>query len=217
MNRKLTMLAAIVSAVVFTTSVHAGTIAYDFAAGQVTDQAFPGTVGMDFDVVAATGISVTSLGVWDDSIDGTGLTNAFVYRVAIFDRNTTSIVAGLDTTISSADTTTVVGGNVLKAITPVVLPVGNYSIVYDANVPLENDGSLTQNSGVGLITFINPTGGRFYSGLLFNYPDTVTAQVYVSGTFEFEAVPEPNTFLLIGLGSLGLAVARRRRRKRSRS
>lgn len=187
-------------------------------------QAWGGSLGMDFTVNSA--IDVDSMGVYNAAGNGV-LTGQL--QVEIFEQNpdlSWSPVAG---TYASFDSTSpgapdpVNDGqyDLYKAITPVLLDPGTYSVVavgFSNQDPNGNTGfpggvGATED-GSGLLTYIG--SARFdaaQTGLLI-FPtttDTGPANRYDAGTFEFSAAtPEPASFVLIGTGLVLIGFGRRR-------
>ena len=75
----------------------ASVTAYNIAAGQTGNQGFGGSLGMDFNVVSAPGITVDRIGVFDANSDG--LANAL--NAYIYDRSTGLPVPGSATDVAS--------------------------------------------------------------------------------------------------------------------
>ncbi|MGO9622774.1 MAG: PEP-CTERM sorting domain-containing protein [Desulfobaccales bacterium] len=200
------------------------TIAYNVPTNTTGNQAWTGSLGMDFNAIHP--IKVTALGVYDSGQNG--IISGPLYAV-IYNRDTQlAVTSVLSFTTSSPGT--LIGGSLFKTLdTPVILPPGDYSIVswgYSASNP---DGNLgyagivpsTTNTGNGLISFVGsarfspqgtggvyPTGDNGYtSNSLDGGPDNR----YYAGTFEFTAypaVPLPSTLLLLGSGMAGLGLFR---------
>ncbi len=202
------------------------TIAYNVPTNTTGNQAWTGSLGMDFDVLLHHAIKVTALGVYDSGQNG--IISGPLYAV-IYNRDTGQPVTSvLSFTTSSPGT--LIGGSLFKTLnTPVILPTGDYSIVswgYSASDP---DGNLgygglvpSTTTGNGLISFVGsarfspqgtggvyPTGDNgFTSDSLDGGPDNR----YYAGTFEYTAVPLPPTLLLLGSGMAGLGLLRFRRK-----
>ncbi|MCI0335495.1 MAG: hypothetical protein L0228_19995 [Planctomycetes bacterium] len=177
------------------------------------NQSLTNAVGMDF-IVNEFPISVSSLGFFD--ADQNGLSTATI-RVDLWSRNdqgTPTVPAG-DTGIASlanisftsADVGTLEGGSRFKAITPIELSPGAYTIVaqgFTAEDPVHNTARVTFpvippptiNDSGGLIQFVglarfsaaNPPPGTF--------PGTVDggpANRYHAGTFKYLPAFDPLT------------------------
>lgn len=146
---------------------------------------------MEFRVNNAAGILVTQLGAFDHQGNGIAGTQNGGIRVAVFNKITRTIVAGLDVNISgNADEYT--GNHRMKNVNPVVLPPGNYMIVakgYNQNELNGNVGYGTPRGGVdsagGAVTFTGTSAyGPVNSG--FAYPannDGGPVNRYLAGTF----------------------------------
>ncbi len=118
----------------------AAVVAYNVPAGTVGNQAFDGSLGMDFDVTAP--ISVTSLGVFDSGSNGLlNSLNAYIY-----DRTNTAVpVATLS--FSPGSPGTLVDGSRFKSLASplVLLPGFQGTIVAEGYGPAEPNG----NQGIG--------------------------------------------------------------------
>lgn len=170
-----------------------GGIAYEVPAGLVGNQAFDGTLGMDFNV--QHDIRVTHLGVFDDGSDGLNLP----IPARLYDRDTEDVLAQFDFTPEEPGE--LVDGSRLKALeSPVELPAGFHGTIvaegYGETEKLGNQGAvdlgLTTNSGGCLIAFVN--GGRYglTPGGFPDVPDGGPANRYAAGTFQFEPILPPS-------------------------
>ena len=184
------ILVAIAAASLLIANSSAQTISYD-ASVQSGNQNYPGNLGLDFDVNQS--IVITSLGAFDSNADGfTGTVS-----VAIFNRNT-----GLQVGPSAAFTGlngTLVNGDRFLAVTPFVLPPGNYSVVAvgysnsDLNGNSTTGGLFvpsTESSGGGAISFVG--SGRYDGNTTLDFPSIVPPgtpeNVFLAGTFRFAAI-----------------------------
>jgi uncharacterized repeat protein (TIGR01451 family) len=197
----------------FASTSSAQTIAYD-AAVQAGNQAFTGNLGLDFNVTAP--IAVTSLGAFDNNADG--FTGTVV--VGIFDRSTMALVAG-PVSFTGATGTLINGDQFTALSSPVILPVGTYSVVAvgfnatDLNVNSNVGGTFTlptENAG-GAISFVGT--GRYDSNTTLDFPTTVPSgtpsNIFAAGTFQFTAISAPTLtktfgapFITVGGGATTL-------------
>jgi hypothetical protein len=193
------------------------------------NQTFPGSLGMDFNVISAAGINVYSVGVFDSSQNGLAksLTVSF-YNLA----NTATPV--LTTSIPTGTGGTVIGGDRFYALAlPLFLAPGNYSIVAQGfsesdpngnSNPLGMGGSYgTLDTGGGLISFVG--NSRWGLGSGFPTGADYSAAKYGAGTFtygsaavqtgggEAAATPEPGSAALLGAGLLVVGFWSRRLKK----
>ncbi|MCI0537074.1 MAG: hypothetical protein L0Z50_17805, partial [Verrucomicrobiales bacterium] len=168
-------------------------IAYAVPADTAGNQAFGGTLGMDFDV--ANAIIVTQLGVFDDNADGLNLP----ITARLFDRSTDPPTELVSLEFSPDAPGTLVGGSRFKPLTtPLRLATGFEGTIvaegYGAEERLRNTGIgggviWTLNDGKGSIQFV---GNSRYGTVAGEYPGTVDggpAARYAAGTFEFETTP----------------------------
>ena len=202
-------------------------IAYDLSTGvppppaYTGNQAFGGTVGMQFDVNAAA-IRVTSLGVFDSKGDGFHST----ITAYIFNRDTQALVASVPFN-GSADT--LIGYNRFKTIGNLILNQGHYVIAaggFTSADPLGNvafgNGFIadTFNSGGGAISAV---GDGVYAddfagpGAFPNHSQGGSGSLaFNAGTFTYSLdVPEPGSVaLMMGMISMGGSLTYRRARRR---
>ncbi len=205
-------------------SVHAGTAAYQVPEGKAGTQEFGGSLGMDF--IVNTPIRVTSLGVFDDNSDGVNLDLGA--RLWSRDINgtpddfsdDTAIAALADAMFSGADAGSLLGGSRFKAIAPLVLPPGDYTMGawgYGAGERNGNVGTGSVASGLddggGAITFVGVSrfGDAAAPGSFPGSVDGGPVNRYDAGTFEYEIVPEPTAVGILGLSAFVLLILRRRR------
>ncbi|OYU56650.1 MAG: hypothetical protein CFE25_05335 [Chitinophagaceae bacterium BSSC1] len=174
-------------------------------------QNWGGTLGMDFNVVNPTGIVISQLGAFDHGQNGiVGTQAGGSIRVAVFNRNTQTIVPGLDVFIAGSSDP-LVNFHRMRNITPITLPVGNYSIValgYNGSELNGNSGvagypATNTNSNSGAIVF---TGGARAGSTLFDFPgsaDSGPASRYHAGTFSYSTGNSGKTVVLSVIDSYG--------------
>jgi len=204
----------------------AGTIAYDYPtvdipgnSPNVGNQGYGFGLGMDFHVNVGQAIVVDQLGAFysgQSIIDpGTTLT------VQLFDQANTA--TRLATAVFDSTTPgTLVGGQYMLNITPLLLGAGGYTIVAYGY----NNNQLNGNLNVDLLTFkpANLNGGGVltfdasspYGSNVGTYPNSPFAgytNEFGAGTFSFDnaSAPEPGSLLLFGTGLVAVVVRRRRR------
>ncbi len=203
----LAALAALALATAAPVAANAGTIVYNTYAGLAGDQAWEGTLGLDFRVNSA--ISVDALGVFDDSSNG-------------LERNISVTIYNASGVAVTPIISFLTGGGtglayLFQSIAPVVLTPGAYQLAAwgygQGELNYNNDGPN------GPITF-NDLGGRLtalgtrYSGVaggLATLPDQGLTR-YGAGSFQAAAVPEPATWamMITGFGAAGVMMRRRR-------
>ncbi|TVZ55207.1 putative secreted protein (Por secretion system target) [Lutibacter sp. Hel_I_33_5] len=153
-------------------------------------QNWTGELGLDFDLTS--NLTINTLGAFDHNSDGiNGGINGGI-RVAIFNRNTQTIVQGLDITIAGSGDP-LVDNFRIRAISPVVLGTGQYTIVAKGYGNNELNGNYyttgTTDNADGTIQFVG--GGRYAYGdnsNNINYPTVLDGgpeNRYMAGTFGF--------------------------------
>ena len=192
----------------------AAVVAYGIPAGTAGTQNFGGQLGMDFDVVAPQGISVTSLGAFDSNSDGI---NGNI-EVGIFDRNTQTLV-GSSITITGMEGTAIGGSRFVTLASPITLSAGFQGTIvargYNAN---ENNGNVgtgstvgTVDDGGGALQFVGTSRFGNDNAMVFpGSPDGGPVNRYHAGSFEYTPIPEPSSVALL-LGAIGFFGLRRRR------
>lgn len=197
--------------------VQAAIIAYSDPA-RSGNQAYGGTLGMDFQVNSPSGINVYQLGAFDSNQDG--FKGTMTVQIFSLSNLSTPIVTA---TLSGTSGTLIGGDRFVSLATPLYLAPGAYSIVADGFTSLDlNGNSLSSsnfaslNNGGGLISFIGTS--RFGGAGVF--PAIVDGAVakYGAGTFSYDVAqiqatdtPEPGTFFMLGGGMIGLAFWSRKR------
>jgi len=168
----------------------AGAIAYVVPEGTLGNQAFAGSLGMDFDV--EEGILVERLGVFDDGSDGLNLP----LTAHVYDRVMQEELARLE--FSPDDPGTLIGGSRFKDLDPpLALPAGFQGTMvaagYGVGEQLANTGGpgndfgLTTDSAGCAIRFVGTSryGDAATPG---SFPDVVDGgppNQFAAGTFEF--------------------------------
>ena len=148
-------------------------------------------------------IKVTRLGVFDDLQDGIG-GGDLVAELWSRSGNVGGVILST-ATFTTADPGTLVGNNRMKHVTPLILAPGEYTIVAHGYGSGDRNGNAdggsitppTIDDGGGLITFVGSSrfgaAGAFPGGT-----DGGPANRYYAGTFEFQGVPEPSTYVVFG-------------------
>lgn len=160
------------------------------ATESIGNQNFGGSLGIDFEV--NSDIEITQLGVFDNNQDGipSGTLNA-----AIYSRSGNSGTLITTVSFTNASQGALANGYLMKAIAPLALTSGDYTIVTDGmGTPNElfNSGGgasvPTIDNGGGAITFEG--AGRFSvpTGVFPTTVDGGPANRYHAGTFEFDVV-----------------------------
>ncbi len=168
----------------FGSSAAAETTAYEVAAPTTGNQAYGGSLGMDFDVNRP--ILVYALGVFDSNQDG--LSVPIVAR--IFNRTTQQVLVTL--TFPAGNTGTLVNGSrFLSLPCPLQLPAGFQGVIEaDGYGATEQNGNVngparSTDGGGGAISFV---GGGRYTATAGAFPTTIDggpANRYAAGTFVF--------------------------------
>jgi hypothetical protein len=174
---------------------------------QINTQQWGGNLGLDFHVNQA--IVVTSLGVFNAA--GTAFISGGPINVAIFSQSGVLLTPVVQFTNGGSPYTLNPGGNdVSQSLgSGVLLDIGDYSVVavgFGGSNPNGNlnlgSAPVSVNDGGGLLTF---TGSRWDNSPSLQLPTDNTGLPYNqfdAGTFGFEAVPEPGTWMLAGVGTL---------------
>ena len=201
----------------------APTIAYQVNAPSNGNYDWADPLGLDFDVNSANGVVITRIGVFDSNQDGLNRPITFV----LYNRATQAVVIGPTVFVGTAGT--LVGGNRFIDIPDVTLPAGfegtvvweNYGpgeSYYDIGAPPfgAGAGASMTNDGGGLINFVGlgrygPDANGANRGRFPTEIDIGPANRYSTGTFEFDAVPEPALAPLLSAAA-GLLLFRRRHR-----
>jgi len=179
--------------VTVTPAKRAAGVAYLNPAGKDGNQAFGGSLGMDFDV--ARPVQVTKLGVFDEYSDGLFLT----LHAALWDRQNRKELANLEFTSESPGE--LVDGSRFKSLpAPVVLPAGFQGTIvaygYGDGERLFNTGNrpddvalLATFDGASLL-FVGQSRYSATPGAYPESPDGGPANRYGAGTFYFEPLAE---------------------------
>ena len=169
-------------------------VAYVVPASTEGNQAFDGSVGMEFNV--NNRVTVTKLGCFDDNSDGIQTP----ISVRLYDRDQLTVVASAE--FVPGDDGTLTGGSRFKTLTtPLVLPTGfRGTIVAEGYGESERLGNrqpapwTTDNgtaNGAASLAFVGTSRYNF-PVVIGAYPetaDTGPAAKYAGGTFEFETTP----------------------------
>ncbi len=154
--------------------------AYTVAANAVGNQAYGGSLGMDFDVIST--ITISQLGVFDSGSNGL----SSPINVRIYNRNTQAVVASL--AFAAGQSGTLINGSRFMALaTPLTLSAGFQGVIeadgYNASELNGNTISQVTNTGGGAISFV----GSSRYGSAGQYPGSLDASVaqYLAGTFQY--------------------------------
>ncbi|MDG2125394.1 MAG: lamin tail domain-containing protein [Verrucomicrobiales bacterium] len=176
--------------------------AYLVPGGTTGNQAFDGTLGMDF--VANTPLQITHLGVFDSGSDG--LSSTITASLYHRDDNGTPGNPDDDSALAPVATLkfsppspgTLENGSRFKPLaSPASLPAGPYTIVAsgystaepNGNVGLPDAAEWEADDGGGKLTFVG--GSRWGAGAAFPAnPDGGPANRYAAGTFKFNAASD---------------------------
>lgn len=202
---------ALTAALLASAPVAAATLIYDTTPATPGNQAWGGTLGLDFNVNSQ--VTVTRLGTFDSGKDG--ITSDIF--VGIFNLANGQLVApaiNLNGTANAGGT-----AYVTQAITPIVLAAGNYQLAswgYNLGADVNynngaNGGPIIFNSLFGRLTAVGTRYSDFGSpGVLGTNTDFGTTR-YGAGTFA-AYVPEPATWglMITGFAMTGAAMRRRK-------
>jgi len=194
----------------------------------------PITLGLDFEVLFWQGITITELGVWDDTVvHADGSTEQVMNSGKIItlwkwnDDGTHERINGVVTNPNDPYNQGEVRGDYrYYPIAPTALEEGQKFTVsvyyFDGNYDSSgNSGTLAQDleprpnfhDGGGVVANI---GSGRYGFDMWNFPtysDTGPANRYHAGSFSYFPNPEPGTLLLVGGALSVVGVVRRRRKK----
>lgn len=201
------MLLAGVAAIAAIAAPASAVIVYNTAPGLAGNQAYSGTIGLDFRV--NTAVRVTALGAFDALSDGLS-TDIFV---GIF--NAAGVLVSPVINFNGA-TNDGSSAYVFQSITPIVLAAGDYQVGawgyngVDLNYNNSGPGGpITFNSFSGKLTAL---GTRYAGsgGVIGNIPDVGLTR-YGGATLNVTSVPEPASWalLLAGFGMIGYSMRRR--------
>ena len=226
--RRVVLVLALFSLAIVPTASAAIVEAYSVPVIQVGNQAYGGTLGLQF-TVGSTPIMIDRYGVFDDSVNSIG---AGTLSVAIFDI-AGNIVAGSPTvTFTTNSPGTPLLNHLFKSLASnLVLTAGTYAVGawgFSTTNPNANSACVTPGTAGclaaggawtaptltngGVITFGPQSLYDAAPGSLAAASTYGGAAEWHAGTFSFRPVPEPSTYALVGLGLAGLAIFRRRQK-----
>ena len=188
-------------------SALAQTPAMDWATNSTNGTSVTSTRGYSFDVTEAGGIMVTHLSFFDDGADG--LTDR--HDVGLWDSGGTLLA---QTTISAgtADPLDATGKFRTNGIAPIFLAAGTDYVVAAVFVVGSPDLQAIGMTGLAMGSGLAYGETRFNNngvGTLSFPTDTIAAIGLPGGSFQYTAVPEPATFVALGVGALALILRRR--------
>ena len=207
----LQFVALTVVGVLFTASVAKAVpiSAVTVGAGGTTTNTGDWAAGWEFTVSQT--IQVTDLGKFDFEADGIVGTD-----VGLYDSTAGGTMLTSASLVGASFELSGVYRAYYTAITPVTLTPGNtYTIVAVQDGPAEtifwgSGLATTYASGITYAGGVASSGASLPATFTSNAPNPGSG--YFGGTFKFEAVPEPASLTLLGMGALGgLAMLRRRK------
>jgi hypothetical protein len=207
---KTLLVALAASTALVASNANADIIAVSVAAGAKTTNNGDWAAGWEFTV--SEEIQVTELGKFDYEDNGIVGTDVGLYnRTTGGTQLATASLVGASPELSGAYT-----AYYAALLTPVTLTPGNtYTIVAVQDGPGESifwaNSTATYASEITYVRGIASAGASLPATFTSNSPQLLTpTNGYFGGTFKFVAVPEPSSFVLLGLGLGGLLAARRR-------
>ena len=207
-------LSAVALMALATTAAHADTPAITLTSVGATIGASQATFGFEFSV--KQNASLTALGVYNSS--GTN-TLAGTAQIGLWDTSGNLLIS---TTIPASTAETLIGSFVYSSVSPFTLVAGTDYIIgaylsrgAAASFNTGQGGTATVDSNVTLIQ----DQYAYSSGLVdpslstTNVPSAWFGANFLTGTgVQVQAVPEPLSMTLLGVGVAGLGVLRRRRK-----
>jgi hypothetical protein len=167
-------------------------VAYIVPASTAGNQAWTGSLGMDFDVVNT--ITITELGVFDDNSDGLSAP----ITVTLFERASQLPVPGGSLTFAAGPTGTLIGGSRFLPIAPLILAGGTiYTIVASGYGATELNGNsfggvpVWTTDGSGDLAFVGSARFDATPNIFPPATDSGPANRYAAGTFIFTSGAVP--------------------------
>jgi hypothetical protein len=208
--RTLTYLALWGAASIATPSLAADQV-YSTPTALAGNQAWTGTLGLDFTVNSA--VTISSLGVFDD--DGDGLLSNL--SVAIYDSVSKTIVG--PTVMFAANTDGTGQAYLFQSVTPFSLAPGSYQLASWGYNGVDRNFNTHSPAPGGPIVFNSLNGALTAVGVGYSNEGTGGAygNIAAAGPTRFgagsmiAAAPEPGTWalMLLGFGGIGYSLRRR--------